>query len=97
MALVKVMFPGVQQGDTHAQTDANTNYAVAAIYRLAFKPTSNVVNLVVANDTFVDSPTGMALRTVELALVSVDQPSCHTGVSLPPQALWVSDTSQFLS
>ena len=81
----------MQQGDTHALTDANANYALAAIYKLVFMPTSNVVNLVVANNTFVDSPSGVALRSVELALVSVDQPACDAGVRPPPLFLTVGE------
>lgn len=59
-------------------------YASEAIYELLSRDTSRVVDLVVANQTFVSDPRGVGLRTVELAVVQVAQPACSIGVRLLP-------------
>ena len=57
------------------------------------KPTNSIVNLVVANETFVDDPQGVALRTVELFIVRVAQAACATGVRLPiNKQIWCHET-----
>ena len=76
-----ISFCTLQEGDTTTLDDVNGVYAGQAIYDLVKKPTSNIVNLVVGNLTFVDDPSGVALRTVELSTVRVDSPACSSGVS----------------
>lgn len=70
----------VQTGQSPGITNATVVYASEAIYKLIMRPTNSIVNLVVANQTFVNDPSGMALRTVELSIVRVSQPTCETGV-----------------
>ena len=70
----------MQEGNSPGVDSSSLVYSTAAIYELVMKPTSNLVNLVVANRTFVDDPSGVARRTVELSIVNVYQPACAARV-----------------
>lgn len=81
----------LQAGQTADVSNAALVYASEAIYKLIMKPTNSLVNLVVANQTFVDDRSGVALRTVELSIVRVSQPACSIGVS---KFLFISSAQQ---
>ena len=70
----------MQEGLTSGLSNATIVYAAQAIYKLILKPTNSLVNLVVANQTFVDDASGVSLRTVELSVVRVAQPACAIAV-----------------
>ena len=72
----------MQEGQTSGLSDATIVYAAQAIYKLIMKPTNSLVNLVVANQTFVNEVSGVSLRTVELSIVRVFQPACNIAVSI---------------
>ena len=74
--------PYAQKGQTSGLRNATTAYAAQAIYKLILKPTNSLVNLVVANQTFVDNASGVSLRTVELSIVRVFQPACYSAVRI---------------
>lgn len=71
---------GFQEGHTSGLADIALAYAATAIYKLLLRPTNSLVNLVVANQTLVDDSRGIALRTVELSIVTVSQPACFARV-----------------
>ena len=85
----------LQAGQTSGLTEAALVYASEAMYKLIMKPTNSLVNLVVANQTFVDDLSGLGLRTVELTIVRVAQAACSTGVSFSSHLLYYPLTQVF--
>lgn len=86
----------MQEGQTSGLQNATIVYAAQAIYKLILKPTNDLVNLVVANQTFVDDASGVSLRTVELSIVRVFQPACAFAVRNPCENSYQAYTARNL-
>ena len=73
----------MQEGPSTTIDDVGEVYAASAIYKLLGRYTSSLVNLVVANQTYMNDLNGAKRRTAELQLFKVIQPTCSSQARNP--------------
>lgn len=71
----------LQGANTSTLANVTSVYSAAAVYKLAYKPTWRLTDLVLAGQTLVANPEGRSLRTVELTIVRIAEPACSVQVS----------------